>query len=85
MAAALGGLDALAFTGGIGQRSSEIRALAAAASEFLGLAIDQAANAGGWGDRSISAAEARVRTLVIEAREDLEIAHQARAEMASAG
>ncbi len=41
MAAALGGLDAVAFTGGIGQRSPEIRALAAGGLEFLGLAIDQ--------------------------------------------
>ena len=56
-----------------------------AASGFLGLAIDQDRNARARGDRDISAAEARVRTLVIEAREDLEIARQARAVIVAAG
>ncbi len=79
MAAALGGLDAVAFTGGIGQRSAEIRAHAVAGLEFLGLGIDQQRNAGGQGDREITGPGARVRTLVIDAREDLEIARQARA------
>lgn len=79
MAAALHGVDAVAFTGGIGQRSPEIRADAAAGMEFLGLSIDPELNAEGSGDREITGAGARVRTLVIEAREDVEIARQARA------
>jgi len=85
MAAALGGLDAVAFTGGIGQRSPQIRELAAGGLAFLGLALDGDRNAAGPGDRDVSAAGAPVRTLVIEAREDLEIARQARAVMAAAG
>jgi acetate kinase len=76
MAAALGGLDLLVFTGGVGERSAEIRAEAAARLAFLGVAVD--ASIAGDGDREISAGEAPVRTLVITAREDLEIARQVR-------
>ena len=79
MVATLGGLDAVAFTGGIGQRSAEIRADAAAGLQFLGLEIDESANAREHGDREITGSGARARTLVIDAREDLEIARQARA------
>ena len=77
MAAAMGGLDGLVFTGGIGERSPEIRAAAAAGLGFLGVALDPAANAA-EGDRDISAGGASVRTLVLAAREDLEIARQVR-------
>lgn len=79
MAAAMDGLDVLAFTGGIGEHQPEVRAEAAAGLGFLGVAIDSAANAAATGDAEISAAGAPVRTLVITAREDLEIARQVRA------
>jgi acetate kinase len=80
MAAALGGLDALVFTGGVGERSPEIRARAVAGLEFLGASVDDGLNStGGAGDREITSAGARARVLVIGAREDLEIARQARA------
>ncbi len=79
MAAALAGLDVLAFTGGIGQRSGEIRAGATADLGFLGVALDPRLNERGSGDREISRAGSAARTLVIEAREDLEMARQARA------
>ena len=46
---------------------------------FLGLAIDETLNTGSTGDRRIGAAGAGAETLVIRAREDLEIARQARA------
>jgi acetate kinase len=75
MAAAIRGLDTLVFTGGVGERSARIRAVAAERLAFLGVAVDSAANAGS-GDREISPPGAAVRTLVIEAREDLEIARQ---------
>jgi acetate kinase len=78
MAAALGGLDALAFTGGVGERSAEIRASAAGGLGFLGVAIDPEHNAGAAGDAEISATESPVRTVVIHAREDLQIAHEVR-------
>jgi acetate kinase len=79
MAAALGGLDALVFTGGIGEHQPEVRAETAAGLGFLGVAIDPARNeAATTGDAEISAAPAKVRTLVITAREDIEIARQVR-------
>ena len=74
MAAAMDGLDVVLFPGGVGEASGAVRARAAAGLGFLGIALDAAANEGGRGDREIGAAGAAVRALVIEAREDLEIA-----------
>jgi acetate kinase len=79
MAAALGGLDALVFTGRVGERSAEVRSRAAAGLGFLDVEVDEAANHDASGDVDLSAASARVRTLVISAREDIEIARQTRA------
>jgi acetate kinase len=80
MAAALGGLDALVFTGGVGERAAAVRAGAADGLAFLGVAIDPAANAAvGDTDADVSAPGAAARTLVVRAREDLEIAGQVRA------
>ncbi len=79
MAAAMDGLDVLAFTGGIGEHQPAVRAEAAAGLAFLGVAIDPARNADAAGDADISAAAAGVRTVVISAREDVEIARQTRA------
>jgi acetate kinase len=78
MAAALGGLDALVFTGGVGERSPEIRTRAVAGLGFLGLAIDAHRNSLATGDADITASHAQAHTLVIRTREDLEIARQAR-------
>jgi acetate kinase len=79
MAAALGGLDALVFTGGVGERSPRVRALAAAGLAFLGVELDAEANARATADAEIGAADAPVRALVVTAREDLEVAGQVRA------
>jgi acetate kinase len=79
MAAALGGLDALVFTGGVGERSAEVRAQAAAGLAFLGVRIDRACNREARPDAEIGATDAEARTLVLAAREDLEIARQVRA------
>jgi acetate kinase len=78
MAAALGGLDALVFTGGVGERAPAVRAAAADGLAFLGVAIDGAANEGADTDTDITATGAAVRTLVVLAREDIEIAGQVR-------
>ena len=78
MAAAMDGLDALVFTGGVGERSSAIRAAVASGLGFLGVAIDAVADEAAAPDADVSAAHARVHTLVIAAREDLEIARQVR-------
>ena len=78
MAAAMDGLDGLVFTGGVGERSAPIRMGAAAGLGFLGVAIDPAANEAEAGDREITAPGAAVRTVVVAAREDLEIVRQVR-------
>ncbi len=78
MTAAMGGLDALVFTGGVGENAAGVRELAAAGLGFLGIAIDPGRNAAVRGDTDITADSARVRTLVIAAREDIEIARQVR-------
>ena len=76
MAAALGGLDALVFTGGVGEHAPEIRARAAAGLGFLGVALDAETNARATADAEIGAPGAPARTLVVTAREDLEVARQ---------
>ena len=79
MATAMNGLDALVFTGGIGEHQPAVRAEAAAGLAFLGVVIDLARNDATSADGEITAAGATVRTLVVTAREDVEIARQARA------
>jgi acetate kinase len=78
MAAAMGGLDVLVFTGGVGENSPAIRARTAAGLRFLGVEVDARRNERGDGDRSIDVETAPVRTLVVAAREDLWIAHEVR-------
>jgi acetate kinase len=78
MAAAMDGLDALVFTGGVGEHAPAIRARAADGLGFLGVAIDGGRNAAARTDTEIGADGAAVRTLVITAREDLEMARQVR-------
>ena len=82
MTAATGGVDVLAFTGGVGEHSAAVRRRAAGRLAFLGVAIDHQRNDtvdDDGGDSEITAADASsVRTLVITAREDLQIAGEAR-------
>ena len=78
MAAALGGLDALVFTGGVGEHQPAVRAAAGAGLGFLGVEVDPDTNVAVTGDGEIGAAGAPVRTLVVTAREDLEISRQVR-------
>ncbi len=85
MAAALGGLDALAFTGGVGERSPQVRGLAVEGLGFLGLAIDAERNRASAGDADVSAAQASARTVVLCAREDLEIARRVRSVLGRRG
>jgi acetate kinase len=82
MAAAIDGLDALVFTGGVGEHAAAIRERAAAGLGFLGVALDADANAAATGDADIGASGALVRTIVVTAREDLEVARQVRAALA---
>jgi len=82
MAAAMDGTDILVFTGGVGENSAEIRSRAAAGLHFLGVAVDEASNTLGKDERGddweITAPGARVRTFVIAAREDKQIAAEVR-------
>ncbi|HET7182370.1 MAG TPA: acetate/propionate family kinase [Candidatus Limnocylindrales bacterium] len=84
MTASLGGLDALVFTGGVGEHAAAIRSGAVDGLEFLGLALDADANGaatratgGVAGDRRIDRGDGPA-IVVIESREDLEIAGQVR-------
>lgn len=83
MAASLGGLDALVFTGGVGEHAPAIRSRACAQLRFLGIALDEAANARATGDVEITADGATVRVVVLRAREDLEMARQAEAALSA--
>lgn len=85
MAAALGGLDVLAFTGGVGEKSATVRRRAAERLAFLGVTVDGDLNERVDGDTEISGPDATARTLVVTAREDLEIAHGTRAALRDGG
>jgi len=78
MTAALGGLDALVFTGGVGEHAAEIRARVAEGLGFLGVKLDDERNARAHADAEIGADGAAVRALVVTAREDLEVARLTR-------
>jgi acetate kinase len=79
MAAALGGLDVLVFTGGVGANAPEVRAAATDGLEMFGVAVDLTLNAAARNDSIVSPPGAAVATVVVDAREDLEIARQVRA------
>ena len=72
LAAALSGLDALVFTGGIGEHATEIRARVCLGAQWIGISLDEAANAAG-GSR-ISCPAAKVSAWVIPTDENLMIA-----------
>jgi acetate kinase len=74
MAASLGGLDVLVFTGGAGEHAGAVRARVGERLAFLGVAVDPGRNEAPEPDADVSAPSARARTLVVTAREDLEIA-----------
>jgi acetate kinase len=76
MAAAMTGIDVLAFTGGVGERAAPVRAATATGLGFLGVEVDEARNAVAVPDAEIGGDASAVRVLVIEAREDAEMARQ---------
>lgn len=78
MTASTQGLDVLVFTGGVGEHSPLVRRRAVERLAFLGVAIDETRNANASSDTSLTAHESAVQTLVVTAREDLQIAHEAR-------
>lgn len=74
MVAAMGGVDTIVFSGGIGERSAAIRARICAGLEFLGVAVDAARNRAH--EAVISAANSRVTVRVIPTDEELMIARE---------
>lgn len=78
LAVALGGLDALAFTAGIGENSAFVRETVCARLGFLGVELDPQANATARPGATISAVASSVRVVVVEAREDLVAARATR-------
>jgi len=81
----LGGIDGIAFAGGIGENSPLTRAAVLAGLGELGIGLDVAANeARASGERLIHAAHARVQVWVIPTNEELIVARQARDLLAAA-
>jgi acetate kinase len=83
MAAALGGVDVLTFTAGVGENAPVIRAGAVEGLGFLGVALDRGRNESGSGDREIGAGNGAARSFVVLAREDLEMAANVRSALGS--
>ena len=73
-AAAMGGLDAIVFTAGIGENDAGVRAKSVEGLEFLGVAIDREQNRKYVFPNDISAPDATVQTLVIATNEELMLA-----------
>ena len=76
MAAAMGGMDVLAFTAGVGENSAQVRAAVCSGLEFLGIRLDAQVNAQPTLDADVSMLGSQVRVLVIRAEEDWAIAKE---------
>ncbi len=76
MLATLGGLDALVFTGGIGENAAEVRAAACESFAFLGLKLDMQKNEQSSVDQDISAGDSAIPVLIIHTQEDWAIARE---------
>jgi acetate kinase len=76
MLATLGGVDALVFTGGIGENSATVRTAACEGFGFLGLELNPERNAAPSADRDIASADSAVRVLIVRAEEDWAIARE---------
>jgi acetate kinase len=74
MAASMDGIDALAFTGGVGEQAPSIRWRAAEGISLLGVRLERQANETARVDSEITGSGASVRTFVVAAREDLQMA-----------
>lgn len=74
MIAALGGIDALIFSAGIGENSSEVRAAACSSFEYLSLSLDSERNLRFSQDQDVASTDSEVRILIIRAQEEWAIA-----------
>ena len=80
----LGGADAIAFTGGIGENSSRIRAGVCRDLDWFGIKLDPTLNASGPAERKVSATDSRVQIWTVPTNEELVVARQSR-ELLSSG
>ncbi|AXT86593.1 acetate/propionate family kinase [Aeromicrobium sp. A1-2] len=78
MTASAGGVDVLVFTGGVGENSALVRQRTTDGLAHLGVGVDPRLNSGAVPDGEVTATGATVRTLVVAAREDVQIAAGAR-------
>jgi acetate kinase len=76
MAAALAGIDALVFTGGVGEHTPEVRASACDAFAWIGLTLDEAVNATATPDAVISTGDSGVCVMVLHTREELMVSRE---------
>ncbi len=76
MAAALGGVDALAFAGGIGERGVHVRRRICRGLEFLGIELDPETNATGPPERLISASESTAEIAIVTTNEEIIVARE---------
>ena len=76
MATAMDGVDVLAFAGGVGENSAEVRAIACSGLSHLGVRINERRNARGRPDARIDDETSNVAVLVLTSREDLQIAQE---------
>lgn len=72
----LGGLDALIFTGGIGENGDQTRAAVCAGLQPFGIVLDAQANAAARGETKISSADSRTQIWVVPTNEELVVARQ---------
>ena len=79
MTAVLGGVDAIAFAGGIGENCAPLREAVWRQLSFLGVEVDSGRNEATTADTEISASSAKVRVVVIRTEEEWEIASECRA------
>lgn len=78
-AAAMGGLDAIVFGGGIGRHSATVRAMSLAGLDFLGVKLDGYKNRTAVGGMDISMPDSNVRIFVVDTNEELVVARKAMA------
>lgn len=76
MLAALGGADALVFTGGVGEHIAEVRSAACAPFAFAGIHLDEARNASSLVDTDVATPDSAVRVLIVQTQEDWVIARE---------
>lgn len=76
-AAVMGGVDAVVFTGGIGENSAALRSACCAGLELLGIALDEERNLNGSGDREVSRENSPVKVLTLATNEELVVARRA--------